>query len=101
MGYYSKFELAVIPKDLTEDVRLRIEEISGYAALFDRESVKWYAHEKDLLQVSVEFPTAKIVVHRFTEDHKSTVFYALNGDMTIHPAVFPPPPPGFPSRDDS
>ncbi len=57
MGYYTNYELNFNTNNPEEETKIlnRIQEISGYTYLFSQE-VKWYDHDKDMLQLSREFP---------------------------------------------
>lgn len=57
MGYYTNHELEVIEGiDYDLNWQERLEEISGYR-IINSEAIKWYEHNRDMLQLSAEFPT--------------------------------------------
>lgn len=66
MGYYTKFDLAVVdgpPAPLGDILREYIGYIDddpewGYLA----QSIKWYSHEQDLTEISLKYPDTVFVL---------------------------------------
>jgi len=56
MGYYTNYSLSVVDGgDYKTDYEEEIQELSGYGSLtFD--AIKWYDHEKDMLNYSLQKP---------------------------------------------
>jgi len=66
MGYYTNFKLDVLNKHgdmfadyrTEEEVEKALESISGYDVVAGNwtEQIKWYDHEKDMIEISKLFP---------------------------------------------
>jgi len=82
MGYYTEYSLTA--ENSQEDIKARIEEVSGYSDLFTGEKWKWYDHEEDCKAVSKEFPNVLIELEGIGEESPDLWRkYFKNGKMQI------------------
>lgn len=84
MGYYTTYEFEVIGAN-EDDVIATIKDQSKYE---DFDQVKWYNHEKDMIEVSKKFPAATIQVDGVGEEYPDIWRkWFRNGDMAFSKAV--------------
>ena len=112
MGYYTTFTLDAMEngKFVTEAREREIcsfasdcSEITSYMDIecfndLSCDSMKWYSHDRDMLELSKHFPTVTFILYGEGEDHDDTwrAFYK-NGEMelTVARIVFEKPANGF------
>ena len=101
MGYYTYYNLSledVYDPKIEDGVRAKLHELEviGYALSEDLggyDSVKWYDHDEDMLEVSRAFPDVHFVLHGEgdnTEDIWET--HCLGGKMATYMAEIRIPP---------
>lgn len=61
MGYYTDYDIS----NNSEEVQQRIKEVSDYDYFND---IKWYSNEKDMKQVSLEFPDEVLILEGVGEE---------------------------------
>lgn len=57
MGYYTRYDISDNSEEIQEAINLK----SGYERV-DEDSIKWYDCEKDMRDVSVDFPNIVLTV---------------------------------------
>lgn len=57
MGYYTRYDISENPDEIQEAINLK----SGYTRV-DDDSIKWYDCEKDMREVSLNFPNQLLTV---------------------------------------
>lgn len=93
MGYYSEFDIHIDAKDKSDELLDRLIEISDYsfeeASSVDSSSytysacdtIKWYDHEEDMTQLSIEFPKVLFTLDGLGEDNEQWRTYFKNGNV--------------------
>lgn len=61
MGYYTDFDIT----SNNEEVQQRIKEVSDYDYFND---IKWYGYDKDMKQISLEFPDVILTLDGLGEE---------------------------------
>ena len=70
MGYYTDYKLSVENGDPFDEVKEKVASVSGYAGwvLWELHDVKWYDHEKHILEVSLLYPDKLIKLEGVGEE---------------------------------
>ena len=94
MGYYTTFELTVIPCAAEEEALDKVAEVVGYEPF--SQGTKWYDHDKNMTEVSRQIPGVLLILDGSGEESGDIWRKVwLNGEM-VHswrPDVEPPPVP--------
>ena len=110
MGYYTQFELDMMPwpcedkeREIKANIIARIDNIdinevdSRDMEWFLYNEMKWYSHQEDMLEVSKLFPDTIFVLHGEGEDHNDLWNeYYCDGEMERVEAEFIYPEPKSP-----
>ncbi|MGB8348304.1 MAG: hypothetical protein WCD86_25705 [Ktedonobacteraceae bacterium] len=82
MGYETTHSISIVKGDASKinDVIDRAGQVSRYGRDVENTSIKWYECEKDMIEVSKEFPDLTIMVHGVGEVYDDTwKLYVKNG----------------------
>ena len=107
MGYYTKFELNILPwpnedkeREIKANIIARMDSIdinevdTRDIEWFLKDEMKWYSHKEDMLEVSKLFPDTLLVLRGEGEDHNDLWNeYYCDGEMERVEAeiVYPEP----------
>ena len=97
MGYYTNFNLTMLPEP---DINFGTEIMKAIAAKIDNkdpndisdydaewclgDSLKWYDHDKDMIEVSKQFPDITFILDGEGEDNDDIwKAYYKNGEMEV------------------
>lgn len=80
MGYYTDYDIS----DNSEEVQQRIKEVSDYDYFNE---IKWYGHDKDMKQISIEFFDTLLYLSGKGEDGEKWESYYKNGKMFTAMAI--------------
>lgn len=69
MGYYTDYELTYEPDDFVDEIDEALDKL-GYSDLAAGHSMnmKWYNHERDMTELSKEFPDTVFILHGVGEE---------------------------------
>ena len=97
MGYYTNFDLTMIPEpdeereaEIMKAIAAKIDnkdpnDISAYDAEWClSDSLKWYDHDDDMIEVSKQFPDITFILYGEGEDNDDIwKAYYRNGEMEV------------------